>query len=304
MKPRLIVVGAGPGGVAAALWARGRFEVTVLERSESAGGQLRAIHFTPAQLPGIEIGDGPALAEACGRQLAQGGIDVRYGTAAAALELRPRAAVRTDAGESLEADAVLVATGLSRRRLEIPGERELEDRGVSFSATRDRERFAGREMLVVGGGDGAFENALLLTEVGCRVTIAVREAPRARPEFVRRVAAESAIQVRPRTRVTAFLGDRQLRAARLAGPDGVAELPIEGAVIKIGASPNSAWCKSELDTFNGFVRVSREGRTSVPGVWAAGDVSGPALFAIGVAEAGAALAVHDAAGALAAGVPS
>jgi thioredoxin reductase (NADPH) len=298
------VVGAGPAGVAAALWARGRFEVTVLERAAVAGGQLRAIHFTPPQLPGVEHGDGAALADACGRQLEQAGIGVRYGTAATALELRPAPRVRTDSGEWFEVDAVLVATGLDRRRLEIPGEREFEGRGVSYSASRDRERFAGQDMLVVGGGDGAFENALLLAEVGCRVTLVSRGAPRARAEFVSRVAAVKAIQVRPLTRVLAFLGDQRLGAARLEGPGGVNEQPVVGAVIKIGATPNSAWCSAELDTSDGYVMAGRAGRTSAAHVWVAGDVTRPALFAISVAEAGAALAIHDAWNSIAAEVTS
>jgi len=288
------VVGAGPAGVAAALWARGRFEVTVLERAAEAGGQLRAIHFAPPQLLGIEHGDGASLAETCGRQLEQAGIEVRYRTAAAALELHSRPTVRTESGERFEVDVVLVATGLDRRRLEVPGEREFAGRGVSYSATRDRDRFAGQDVLVVGGGDGAFESALLLAEVGCRVTVAAREAPRARPDFARRVAAVKAIQVRPRTRVAAFLGDQRLRAARLQGPGGITEQEVVGAVIKIGASPNSAWCSSELDTSDGFLLAGRAGRTSASQVWAAGDVTRPTLFAISVAEAGAALAIHDA----------
>lgn len=297
-----MIVGAGPAGVAAALWARGRFEVTVIESEASAGGQLRSIHFTPPQLPGLEAGDGPSLAEVCGRQLERAGVAVRFGTPAAALEIGPGVTVRTTTGEAIPADAVLVATGLARRRLDVPGEREFEGRGVSFSATRDRERFAGQDVLVVGGGDGAFESALLLAEVGCRVTVAARDLPRARPEFARRVAAVKAIQVRPRTRVAAFLGDERLRAARLEGPGGVTEPAITGAVIKIGASPNSAWCSGALETSNGFVRAGEAGRTSATGVWAAGDVTGPALFAISVAEAGAALAIHDAWRSLAAGV--
>jgi len=298
-----VIVGAGPAGVAAALWARGRFAVTVIERAASAGGQLRAIHFTPAQLPGIERADGPSLAEACARQLAQSGAEVHYGVEALGLEPSARPAVRTGHGERLEADAVLIATGLSRRRLGVPGERELEGRGVSGSATRDRERFAGHDVLVVGGGDGAFESALILAEVGCRVTVAVRGTPRALPEFAARVGAVKAIEVRTHTRVAAFLGDQRLTAARLEGPRGASEQPFAGAVIKIGATPNTGWLDGAIEIAGGFVRASASGSTSAASVWAAGDVTGPPLFAISVAEAAAALAVHDAWAALGAGVP-
>jgi thioredoxin reductase (NADPH) len=300
VKPRLVVVGAGPAGVAAALWARDRFAVTVIERAGEPGGQLRAIHFAPPQLPGRVVRDGVEMADACRRQLESAGVTVRYGTAATGLEAGTRPAVRIAGEERLEAEAVLIATGLRRRRLGVPGEREFEGRGVSRSATLDRERFAGRDVMVVGGGDAAFENALLLAEVGCRVTIAVRGEPRVRPEFARRVAAMPAITVMTGTRVTAFLGAETLAIARLESGTRSIDLPVAGAVVKIGASPNTAWCASVVATDDSFVRADARGRTSLRGVWAAGDVTRPLLMAISVAEAGAALAVHDLAHATAA----
>ena len=301
MKPRLVIVGAGPAGVSAALWARDRFEVEVVEGAAHPGGQLRSIYFAPPELPGSDARDGLALAEICGRQLEQGGIRVRYGVSAIALErLRPRAAVgrvvlRLEGGERVEADAILLATGLRRRTLGVPGESEFEGRGVSTSATRDGASLAGRDVLVVGGGDAAFENALRLAELGSRVTLAVRGRPRARREFQHRVAGDPRIVIEPRTRVVEFLGDQRLRAVRLEGPGGIRERSFEGAVIKIGAVPNSEWCARAVHTdARGFVRAERSGRTSLPRVWAAGDLVRPRLFAITVATALGALAIQDA----------
>lgn len=287
----LLIVGAGPAGTSAALWARTLGVSTlVLEAGPAAGGQLHQIHFRPENLPGAVEGHGPAIAAAFAHQLAAGGIEVRCGAAAAALE--PAApAVRTASGERIAARAVLIATGVRRRRLDMPGEGELEGRGVSFSATQDRERFAGEEVVVAGGGDGAFENALLLAEVDCHVTLAVRGTPRARREFRQRVAAEPRIEVLEGTRVTAVLGEERVRAVRLAGPRGEFELPAAGLVVKVGVIPNTEWCAEAIEVdAEGYLPVDDRFGTSQPRVWAAGDVTRPPLAGIAVALGQGALA--------------
>ncbi len=299
LKPELVVVGAGPAGVSAALWARSQgLSFAILEGAPMSGGQLHHIHFRPREVPGIADRDGPGIAAAFEEQLGGLAIAVRYHTAAVALEPAARdgamPCVITSSGERFEAGAVLIATGVRRRHLDVPGEREFEGRGVSYSATRDRAELAGRETIVVGGGDAAFENALLLAEVGCRVTIVVRGVPRAREEFRERVAEERRIRVADGTRVTRIAGDSWMRAAHLEGPGGAFEIPAEGVVIKVGAIPNTEWCRAALDhDAEGYVEVDAQMRTSTPRVWAAGDVVRPAVFAITVAEGAGALAVAD-----------
>jgi thioredoxin reductase (NADPH) len=295
----LLIVGAGPAGVSAALWARSLdLAPTVIESAPTPGGQLRHIHFHPADLAGVASGDGPAIAASFARQLEAARVPVRCDAVAVGLiparveSVQP--AVLTSAGERLVADAVLIAAGVRRRHLEIPGELELEGRGVSFSATRDRVRFARQHVVVAGGGDAAFENALLLAAVGCTVTIAVRGTPRARPEFRARVAAEPRIEVRDGSRVVAALGEEQLRAVRLEGPRGAEELPAAGLVVKVGVIPNSEWCRSAIEHDpDGFLIVDARFATSQPRVWAAGDVTRPALPAIAVAMGQGALAAAD-----------
>lgn len=293
MSPDLVIVGAGPAGVAAALWAKSLgLSTRVLEAEATAGGQLHHVHQPLANLPGATGGDGPALARTLADELASAGIDVRYGHAAQALEPEVPA-VRSADGTRHVAGAVLIVTGVRRRRLEVPGEREYEGRGVSASATQDRARFAGEEVVVVGGGDGAYENALLLADVGCAVTLVVRGAPRARREFRDRVAASPRIEVLEGTRVVAVAGEERVRAVRLEGPRGTFEQPAAGLVVKIGVVPNTEWCASalELDA-DAYLSVDEHFGTSRPRVWAAGDVARPPLSGIAVAFGQGALAVH------------
>jgi thioredoxin reductase (NADPH) len=296
MTRDVVIVGAGPAGVSAALWARSfGLEARVLESEPGAGGQLNAVHFHPREVPGVAAGDGPAIAATLLAQLAAERIDLVPSTIARGLEfVGERIAVLDAAGQRHEARAALVATGLRRRRLGVPGEEAFEGRGVSFSATRDRDRLAGRDVLVVGGGDAAFENALILAEAGSRVTIAARGAPRAREEFRRRVAANPKIQVLEQTRVTEVLGDARMRGVRLSGPGGTSERAVEGLVIKIGSIPNTEWCRDALACDpEGYIRIDAGGRSSRDRVWAAGDVTRPPLLAIAVAAGQAALALAD-----------
>ena len=292
MTKRLLVVGAGPAGASAALWARSiEMPVTLLEGETRLGGQLHLIHAAPPNLALGTRGEGPELARGLAAQLEAAGIAVRAGARAAALESEPLG-VRTAEGERLEADAVIVATGVRRRRLEVPGERELEGRGVSFSATADRQRLAGQPVAVVGGGDAAYENALLLAEVGSRVTLLVRARPRARREFQERVAAAE-IEVRERTRVRAVLGQDAVSGVEVEGPRGVEVLPVAGAVVKVGVIPNTEWCTGLERDADGFLQVDGRLRTSHLRVWAAGDVTRPAVLGLAVALGHGALAVAE-----------
>ncbi len=297
----LLIVGAGPAGISAALWARSfGLDVGLVDAAPTPGGQLHRVHFHPPAVPGFEAGDGPALAAACTRQLDRAEVTWRGGFEATSLRAagagEPWPHVSFGGGEALPARAVLVATGVRRRRLGVPGEREFEGRGVSFSATRDQARLAGHPVVVVGGGDAAFENALLLAAAGSEVDLVVRREPRARPEFRERVAAEARIRLHTGRRVTAILGGDSVTSVRLEADGAASELATRGVVIKIGVLPNSEWCRGVLKTdADGYVLTDARLGTSAAGIWAAGDIVRPSPPSIAVAMgqgAQAAAAIH------------
>ena len=288
----LVIVGAGPAGVSAALWARSHeLDPLLLEAATRAGGQLLHVHFEPHDLAGSEPGDGATLAARYGEQLERAVVSARLGTEVRSLTVSPAPRLTLASGEQVSARALLVATGARRRRLDVAGERELEDHGVSYSATRDREQFAGRAVAVVGGGDAACENALLLVAAGCDVTLIARAALRARREFRERVAAERRIRVLEGARVLEVLGTTRVTGLKLATPDGERTLACEGVVVKVGVVPGTDWCRDVLPhDAEGYLRVDGSFATPVAGVWAAGDVVRPALLSVAVAVGQGALA--------------
>jgi thioredoxin reductase (NADPH) len=292
VKPDVAIVGGGLAGVSAALWARSlELEPVLIDPGPRIGGQLERVHFELPNLAGMVAGNGGEVAARLADQLAAQRITPRLGRA---VTLDPAvAAIGLDDGSTLEAHAVLIATGVRRRRLGVPGESELEGRGVSFSATGDREWLAGRDVVVVGGGDAAFENALILRDLGCRVTLAVRGTPRARPGFQRRVGA-AGIDVIANACVSAILGATQVTGVRLETPAGVVERETGAVVIKAGVVPNTEWCRTAVPVdADGYVVVDAALRTARVHVWAAGDVTRPPRMAAAIALGHGAVAIES-----------
>jgi len=293
VTPDLVIVGAGPAGATAALVARSQsLSVVLLDSGDHAGGQLHRVYGALTGVPGV-TGAGATLAAALARQLAEAGQEVRRGCEATGLTAGvegPRVALAS--GETVAARAALVATGLRNRMLGVPGEREFAGRGVSMSGTRDLARYAGQPVAIAGGGDAAFENALMLAAAGCPVTLVVRGEPRARAQFRDRAATDPNIEVVTRARVVEIVGENEVTAVRLSSPAGERTVWVAAVFVKIGQQPNTEWCASALDRDpEGYLRVDESGATSVRGVWAAGDVTRPPVLTVAAAAAGAANAV-------------
>jgi thioredoxin reductase (NADPH) len=181
--------------------------------------------------------------------------------------------------ERLRARVLLIATGLRRRQLGVPGERELLGRGVSYSANRDRAAVAGRPVVVIGGGTGGVEDALLCSEVGCDVTLLHRSARfSARTDFLARARKDPRIRIVPNAEVRAIVGEERVESVEYGTKgSGLKRVVRADAVfVRIGWEPRTDLLRGQLRLDRaGYLRASLGGATGVPGVFAAGDVCSP-----------------------------
>jgi len=272
----VIIIGSGPAGYTAALYAaRANLAPLVLKGLE-AGGQLM-LTTEVENYPGFGDGIlGPELMEQMEKQAS------RFGA-----EILPVHVTRVDlsgapfgvwAGDQeWRARSVIVATGASAKWLDVPGEEKLRGRGVSACATCDGFFFRDRELVVVGGGDTAMEEATFLTKFASKVTIIHRRNEfRASPIMAQRALDNPKIDVVWDSVVEEILGDDAVTGVRLRNvkTDEVADFATDGVFMGIGHTPNTSLFEGQLELADGYVKVAEpRTATSVPGVFAAGDVT-------------------------------
>jgi thioredoxin reductase (NADPH) len=274
----VLIVGAGPAGLSAALWVRDfGFQAVLLERERQPGGQLHQIHAPIANYLTAYGWQGDRFAGVALADARTAELNILVGEPVRRISARE---LRVDRGrERFRARAIVLATGLRRRALGVRGEAELLGRGVSHSANRDRQRFADRPVAVVGGGTAAVEDALLCAAAGSPVTLIHRSTRfRARNDFLERARANPKIRFVTNSEVAAIVGKERVEAVRYRkrGSRRIEEARVDAVFVRIGWEPDSSLVRgvARLDRA-GFVRVGPGGRTSVRGVYAAGDVCSP-----------------------------
>jgi thioredoxin reductase (NADPH) len=273
----LAIVGGGAAGLVAALYAaRARIETVVIERM-GLGGQLSVIDRIE-NFPGFPDGiTGADLAARLARQALDAGAQVVYAEATAlrsGADGAPHTLV-ADA-EALQARAIVLACGSSPARLGIPGEEAFVGRGVSSCATCDGDFCRGEPVVVIGGGDSAVDEARYLAGIASSVTLVHRrDALRAERIGQERLFALPNVSVLWNAHVEAILGDETVRAVRVR-VDGEAtprDLPAAGVFVYAGLQPNTAWLRGAVAMdAGGHVSANERLETSVPGIFAAGDL--------------------------------
>jgi thioredoxin reductase (NADPH) len=273
----LIVVGSGPTGLTTALYAaREGLDVLVIEKS-GLGGQAGVTERLD-NFPGFPDGIGGAeFADRLARQARRFGVELLQAQEVTGLRAEEESRyVITGDGAEYGARAVLIATGSTYRRLGVPGEDELIGAGVHFCATCDGPFYKGQHVVVIGGGNSAGEESLFLTRFADKVTILARgPALTASKIVVDKIAETPKVEVRTNTVVDALEGQSKLAGLAIRDTKTGATETIHpaGAFVFIGLSPNSGWLPAEIkrDEY-GFVITDAMLSTSMPGVFAAGDV--------------------------------
>jgi thioredoxin reductase (NADPH) len=270
----VIIVGGGPAGLAAALYtARMDLKTVVVDRGP-LGGQLLNTELVE-DYPGFESVLGSDLALKMGDHAKKFGVSVREFEPVETIDVEGKTKiVRLESGEELRAPALIMAAGGLPRYLEVPGEKELWGRGVSYCAVCDGAFFKGQELAVVGGGDAAIEEGDFLTRYASKVYVIHRRNEfRAQPILIDRARANPKIEFILDAHVKEIVGQDKVQLVRYEQGGKTRELRVGGVFIFIGFVPNSKLFKVHVDhDAGGYILTDRNMQTSIEGIWAVGDV--------------------------------
>ncbi len=275
---RLLILGAGPAGLSAALYAaRAELQPVVVAGME-IGGQA-ALTNVIENYPGFPDGiGGIQVGELFMRQAEKFGARIEY-EVAQSVKFSERPFYVETGGKAFWGDAVIVATGATPIHLSVPGEEEFTGKGVSYCATCDGFFFKGKRIFVVGGGDSALEEALFLTRFAEKVTIVHRrDTFRAGAILQERVAANSKIDVIWNSVVTAITGSSRVEAIEITevNSNKKSTVPGNGVFIFIGHAPNTGIFREQLKLDEkGYIVIDMLMQTNVEGVFAAGEAADP-----------------------------
>jgi len=279
-KEKVIIIGSGPAGFTAALYAA-RAELNPLViTGDVLGGQV-SLTYEVENYPGFVEGvGGGELVQIFKDQAERFGarVEFDYVTEVDFTKGSPFT-IKTRAGKEYEAETVIISTGASARKLNVPGEDEYLGTGVSYCATCDGFFFRGKDLIVVGGGDSALEEAHFLTRYANSVRIVHRrDGLRASSVMQNRAFRSDKISFIWNTVVEEIIGDPQVKQVRVRNvrTDEVSTIDADGVFIFIGHDPNNELFKGQLEMDeHGYLITDDKYMTSVPGVFAAGEIQDP-----------------------------
>jgi len=296
----LIIIGAGPSGLTAALYAgRYRLQTLVLEKMV-VGGQI-LLSSTIENFPGFPGGiTTQELIERFKGQVDELGVPFETAQVIQISEdidsETSLYSVKTEE-KTLQTKTIIIATGAHWKHLGVPGEHKLVGRGTSYCATCDAPFFKNKKVVVVGGGDKAIEEAIYLTSYASKVTIVHRrEGFRAADILLEKAKANQKIEFALDCKVVEILGENKVEAVKVRNlkTDKTGELACDGVFIFIGINPNTEFIKNELETNDaGFIITDNHMRTSKLGIYACGDCREKSLYQVINGCAEGAVAAHS-----------
>ena len=271
----VIIIGAGPAGLAAGLYtSRARLRTLVLEK-ESIGGELvnrELIENYPGFGEGVQ---GPELGSAMAQQLMNFGAEFKCCKVTGVVVRSDYKLVKTD-DENHTCKGIIIASGSLPKKLGVPGEETFAHRGVFYCATCDGPQFAGKAVAVAGAGDSGITEGLALARIATKVTIVeFLPQPKASKVLQERALSNPKIEIRCATKIEAIIGDEHVTGLDLedCNTGAKSRLAAEGILVRIGLLPNTQFLNGVLPlTPAGQIPVNENMETSIPGIFAAGDV--------------------------------
>jgi alkyl hydroperoxide reductase subunit F len=267
----LIIVGAGPAGITAAIYAaRKRMDFAVF--TLNIGGQV-TFSSEIENYTGFQYITGEELAAKFQEHLREHEFELRMEEVKKIERTGGNFRISAESGSFLSR-TVIVATGRKPRELGVPGEREFKNRGVTYCATCDAPLFQGWDVAVVGGGNAGLEATVQLIKIASKIhLIEIGPQLRADPVLVEKAGASGKVEILTGTRVTEIVGDSVVRGLKVLREGKETLLPVRGVFVEIGSVPNSGLVDFVEKNANGEIIVNCRCETSVPGLFAAGDVT-------------------------------
>lgn len=290
----LLIIGGGPGGLTAAIYAlRGKLKMLLVEKA-GMGGQI-ALSDIVENYPGVEPLSGAELMAKFEKQARGFGLETETAEVTGIEDAGDYRRVDTTDGE-YEAKTVIIASGAKWRKLGIPGETEFTGRGVSYCATCDGFFFRGKEVVVVGGGDTAVKEALFLTKMVDKIHL-VHRRDRLRAEKIHQeqALAHPKIEFHWDSVAESINGESTVAGVSIKNvkTGEKKEIPVSGAFIFVGVLPNSKFFSGDTNK-QGFIKTDGTMATSMPGVYAIGDVRDTPLRQVATAVGDGAVAAYSA----------
>lgn len=279
MKFEVIIIGGGAAGISAALWCDELgLSALVLEAGEEFGGQLLWTYNEIKNHLGIEAKNGRELRDIFVRQIENRRFEKRFGAKVSEIDLTEKSVILKN-GEKFSTKTIIIASGVRRRKLDVEGELKFQNKGIITSGKLDAKKAAGKNVLIIGGGDAAFENALILAENSKSVTLAYRGTEfRARTEFVEKAVKNPKIKILTETIIREIIGKEKVEAVELENPKtkSMQKYPFEAVLIRIGVEPNTEFLRGKIDLDkNGYVRINENCETNMKDIFAIGDAANP-----------------------------
>lgn len=275
----IIIIGGGAAGLSAALWCDELgLNTLLLEENAELGGQLLRTYNAIENHLGTQAKNGRELRDIFVKQIEDRSFTIKLSSAVSEVDLENKTILQTS-GERFSARALILATGVRRRKLNIEGEEKFKNKGIIESGKRDQDSVRGKNAAVVGGGDAAFENALILAKRAKSVVLIHRQKDfRARAEFIEQTKNNPKIKILTDSVVQKFIGGEHLEAVKIKNSqtNKTQVFPFEAVLIRIGVEPNTELFRGQIDLDeNGYIKIDQTCETSVKEIFAVGDVANP-----------------------------